>query len=64
MSGDELFKNLTQTYPDIKVIFASGFIDPQTRSEMYKAGVKFIIQKPYFASEVLQRIRDVLDDKT
>ncbi len=39
---------------------ASGFIDPETTSEMYKAGLKHFTQKPYLHDEVLQTIREVI----
>ncbi len=63
MGGDELFKHLRELNPNVKVIIASGFIDPKIKEEMNKAGVKHIIQKPYLVNEVLQRIRDVVEVK-
>lgn len=44
-----------------KIILASGYIEPAKKSAMFQAGVKDIIQKPYNASEVLTKVRAVLD---
>lgn len=62
ISGEEVFRRLRAVNPNAKVILASGFIDPNLKSEMFKAGIKQFLQKPYTAEEVLRRIRDVIDD--
>jgi len=45
----------------IKVILASGFIEPNQKSEILKFGIKEFIQKPYDPQEVLRKVREVLD---
>ena len=47
--------------PDLKIIMASGYFDPNIRSEMIKAGVQAFVEKPYQVVEILQTIRTVLD---
>jgi CheY-like chemotaxis protein len=47
--------------PDAKVILASGFIEPETKAEMFKTGLKEFIQKPYLSAEVLQKVREIID---
>ncbi len=61
LSGQDVFRKIREINPEAKVIFASGFFDPQMRSEMYKAGLKEFIQKPYMQDEVLQKIREAID---
>ncbi len=63
LSGQDVFRRIRKKNPKAKVILASGFIDPETKSEMYKAGLKEFIQKPYMQDEVLQKIREVIDRK-
>jgi PAS domain S-box-containing protein len=63
MSGLEEFLELKAINPGVKVIFASGYIDPHLRSEMQKHAAKDFIQKPYNPEEVLKKIREVLDGK-
>lgn len=60
-NGIELLKRLKIVNPAVKVIFSSGYIDPHTRSEILEAGVKYFIQKPYQASEVLTKVREAID---
>jgi PAS domain S-box-containing protein len=61
LGGLEVYKRVREKDSKVKVILASGFIDPETKSEVYEAGVKHFVQKPYSPDDVLQRIRDVID---
>jgi PAS domain S-box-containing protein len=60
-SGHDVFRKIRAINPEAKIIFASGFFDPETKSEMFKAGLKNFIQKPYMQDEVLQKIREAID---
>jgi PAS domain S-box-containing protein len=62
--GHDVFRKIRAINPEAKIIFASGFFDPETKSEMYKAGLKNFIQKPYMQNEVLQKIRETIDSTT
>jgi DNA-binding NtrC family response regulator len=48
--------------PAVAVIFASGFISLETRSELLKEGAKGFILKPYNLNEVLRIVREALDE--
>ena len=61
LAGNEVFLRLKQTNPGIKVVLASGFIDPALKAEMIKAGAKEVIQKPYHPDEFLRSVRKALD---
>jgi DNA-binding response OmpR family regulator len=61
LAGTEVFLRLKQTNPGIKVVLASGFIDPALKAEMIKAGAKEVIQKPYHPDEFLRSVRKALD---
>ena len=63
LGGHEVFLHLQALNPGVKVILASGFIDPSVSSEMYRAGAKHFIQKPYSPDEVLRTVRKVIDMK-
>jgi PAS domain S-box-containing protein len=61
MSGDEVFRRIRSINPKADVILASGFIDPQMKSDLQRAGAKFFIQKPYSIIEVLQALRGIIN---
>ena len=61
LAGSEVFLRLKQSNPGIKVVLASGFLEPALKVEMLKAGVKEVIQKPYQPNEFLRSVRKALD---
>ena len=61
MTGFEEFKKLKGANPNVKILIASGFYEPDMKTEMYKAGVKGFLNKPYKPEEALRKIRAVLD---
>jgi len=61
LAGSEMFLRLKQNNPGIKVVLASGFLEPALKVEMMKAGAKEIIQKPYQPNDFLRSVRRALD---
>jgi CheY-like chemotaxis protein len=63
LTGIDEFKKLKEIDPNVRVVFASGFFDPDVKSELLKAGAKGFIQKPYEANDILRIVRETLDKK-
>jgi DNA-binding response OmpR family regulator len=61
LSGWEVFKNLKQQNPDVCVIVASGYLDPDVKSRMYDAGVQHFIEKPYKLNELVATLHGVIN---
>ena len=61
LDGYEVLKRLKEINPSPKFILATGYIEPELKSEILKAGAEEIIQKPYVSHKIVKRIRDVLD---
>ncbi len=61
LSGIDEFKLLKKINPTVKVVLASGFLDPDIKSDLFLAGAKGFIQKPYNIDEVFQKIREAID---
>lgn len=61
ITGDDLFFTLRKINPNAKIILATGFIDAASKSNLLRAGVKYIAQKPYVAEELLKQIRLAAD---
>ncbi len=62
LTGIDEYAMLKEINPNVKVIFASGFISFDTRSELLKEGVKGFILKPYNLNEVLEMVREILNE--
>lgn len=64
LGGFEAFKKMKRMKPQLKVIFASGYLEPATRAEMKKEGGNHFVQKPYVITDLLQQVRQLLDAPT
>jgi two-component system cell cycle sensor histidine kinase/response regulator CckA len=63
VSGPELARNLQVQFPQVKVLFMSGYTDDAVvRHGLLEADVSFI-QKPYTPTELARKVRQVLDSK-
>jgi CheY-like chemotaxis protein len=61
MGGKVMAEWLKTTYPDLKILFTSGFTeDTMTRSGMLEAKVEFL-PKPYGPATLARKVREVLD---
>ncbi|MFI5251929.1 MAG: PAS domain S-box protein [Bacteroidota bacterium] len=63
MNGWEAVKKMLKVTPSLKVIFATGYLDPEIKNEINHAGVDGFIHKPYRPEEVQKKIRVALDNQ-
>jgi PAS domain S-box-containing protein len=61
LSGDQVLFLLKAINPAVKVLFASGYFEPETKNELTRAGALDFIQKPYTPDEILRKVRKALD---
>jgi PAS domain S-box-containing protein len=61
IDGRELVKLMRGITPDVKVVLATGYLDPGEKARLLDAGVLDVVQKPYSAKSVLRAIRIALD---
>jgi len=63
MGGDELAGEIKALFPEMKVLFTSGYTDNAIVDKgVLKSGVHFL-QKPYTSSSLAIKVRDVLDNE-
>lgn len=61
MGGRELAERFVQTYPEIRVLFTSGYTDDAVvRQGVIEAGTNFI-EKPFSPDTLAQKVRAILD---
>ncbi len=63
-SGWEVYQEIRAIDNNIKVIIASGYLDPKIKSEKLMVAVNGIISKPYDPDQMLRTIRKVLNEET
>ncbi|MGD0089017.1 MAG: ATP-binding protein [Planctomycetota bacterium] len=63
MDGPDLAARLRQLRPDIKVIFASGYMDPRLNQQSRVEPSAHFLQKPIGLGVLARKVREVLDEK-
>jgi len=58
--GEQVFHEMKILNPAVKVVMASGFLDPKMKIDLTLAGVKHFVDKPYVLTEVLNIVEDML----
>jgi DNA-binding response OmpR family regulator len=48
--------------PSVRTIVASGYLEPNLRTEILRAGVIDTVQKPYDFRELIERIRSIIGE--
>jgi PAS domain S-box-containing protein len=63
MNGKDVCAQIKKLNPNARMIIATGYLDPEMKSEFLKAGVQNFLFKPYDLRKVLKLVRQVLDEK-
>ncbi|HTM08074.1 MAG TPA: response regulator [Verrucomicrobiae bacterium] len=63
LNGWEAFLRMKHDQPNVKTIFASGYIKAEIRSEMINQGVVGIIHKPYLPEELLAKVVETINER-
>jgi two-component system, cell cycle sensor histidine kinase and response regulator CckA len=61
LNGWEAYKMMKEADPNIKAIFATGFISPEIEAHLQTGELSAVITKPYSPSEMRKKITTVLD---
>jgi two-component system cell cycle sensor histidine kinase/response regulator CckA len=62
LAGQDVLRKMKQEKPDVKIVIASGYLEPELKSEIDRAGVKNFLQKPYLPNEVIKIFQSVIDE--
>lgn len=60
--GAALLSGVQSLNPSVKVVVASGYFEPNVRSELTKHGARALVSKPYGLTELLAVVRKVIDE--
>jgi two-component system, cell cycle sensor histidine kinase and response regulator CckA len=63
LSGAKLVETLLEINPTLKIIFASGYVNPEVKTKLLESGAKAFLAKPYQPEEVVTKVREILDAK-
>ncbi len=60
MSGSEVLVELKILNPGVKVILASGYLEPELKADAFEAGALDFLPKPYRVEELLEKVHRAL----
>jgi PAS domain S-box-containing protein len=60
LGGRDVFMRMKEIKPSVRAIVASGYLEPNLRAEILRAGVLDTVQKPYDFREMMEKIRAVI----
>jgi CheY-like chemotaxis protein len=63
MNGIDTVQKMKEIDPNVQFIVASGYLDERMKWELEQLGIEDFIQKPYRNTQLLIKIREVLDRK-
>jgi two-component system cell cycle sensor histidine kinase/response regulator CckA len=63
MSGQEVIKSLYGVNPRVKIIIASGYLDPEIKAKGLVDGARDFLQKPYIPNDLFMKVRRLIDEK-
>ena len=59
LAGWDVLLKLKEENPDVHVLVASGYIDPEFKNKMRQAGVSEFISKPYMVETILAALATI-----
>jgi two-component system cell cycle sensor histidine kinase/response regulator CckA len=59
--GLQVLSKIKVENPGVRVVIASGYLEPKTKTEISGAGVKHFVNKPYMLDEVVQTIQRLIE---
>ena len=60
VTGADVIRLMKKQDPTIKVIVTTGYLEPELKSELFAAGVKDYIHKPYSVDAVVKTVQSAL----
>jgi PAS domain S-box-containing protein len=61
VTGEHVIRALKEENPLVKIIVATGYLEPELKSELFQAGVKDYIQKPYLVKDLLEKLTSIVE---
>ena len=61
MAGEDVLQKMKQQNPAVKIVIASGYLDPELQARMDRAGVQYFLPKPYLPDKVIKILQRAID---
>ncbi|MDE1901408.1 MAG: response regulator [Alphaproteobacteria bacterium] len=62
MDGPTMYKHVREKWPDIKVIFVSGYTEDRLREQFTSGEVIYFLPKPFTLKQLAGKVKDVMEE--
>jgi PAS domain S-box-containing protein len=63
LAGEDVLRKMKQQNPGVKVVIASGYLEPELKAKMDQAGVQYFLPKPYLPDKVVKILQRAIEGK-
>lgn len=61
LTGWNVLLKMKEENSDVRVVIATGFLEPKMKTEMLRVNVKHFVEKPYILDEVVETLQSLID---
>jgi PAS domain S-box-containing protein len=61
VTGFDVLRKLNEQKPDVSIIITTGYLEPDVKSELFRAGVKDCVHKPYLIHDLLEKVGSIVE---
>ena len=61
LTGVEVIQRLKIENPEVKILVVTGYLEPERKAAILRAGVKDCINKPYSVPDIVERLGSLLE---
>jgi PAS domain S-box-containing protein len=61
ITGLDVIPKLKEQNPRVSIVITTGYLEPELKAELFRAGVKDCIHKPYLVNEVVEKLGSVIE---
>jgi YesN/AraC family two-component response regulator len=61
LTGWDVLLKMKEENSDVRVVIATGFLEPKMKTEMSRFTVKHFVDKPYMLDEVVETLQSLID---
>jgi signal transduction histidine kinase/integral membrane sensor domain MASE1/CheY-like chemotaxis protein len=64
ITGLDVIPKLKERNPRVKIVITTGYLQPELKAELFRAGVKDCIHKPYLINHIIERLGSLLKNSS
>lgn len=64
IAGQEVLLKMQEQNPGVRVVIASGYLEPTLKSEISEVGVQHFVDKPYKLDQVVNTLQSLIESKS